>query len=189
MLKRIFMLTLLGALYANVHALQPTPPAGTFRLGVAQGTESHWLKEGEKIKGMTFEWKVLTHTRGFILKVTTDASVQADALYWSFGDCRPDADVNVFSIEGKAFTCYYGESMKLRTVQAVTPSENIRLSDGTQTYSPITLYASGKKTKHPVLAGCCALDAHTPLYFCFYEQNKHADYNYYMLPELFNQID
>lgn len=189
MLKRIFILTLLGMLCANVPAQHLTPPAGTFRLGIAQGTESHWLKEGEKIKGMELEWKFLPHSRGFILKVATDASVQADAVYWSFGDCQPDADINVFSIEGKAFTCYYGESMKLRTVQAITPSEDIRLSDGTQAYTPLALYASDKKTRHPVLAGRCALDAHTPLYFCFYEQNKQADYNYYMLPELFNQTD
>lgn len=189
MLKKIFILTLLGMLYTNAHAQFLSPPAGTFRLGIAQGTESHWLKEEEKVKGMVFEWKVLPHSRGFILKVTTDATVKADALYWSFGDCRPDADVNVFSIEGKAFTCYYGESMKLKTVQAITPSENIRLSDGTQAYTPLALYASGKKTRHPMLAGQCTLDEHTPLYFCFYEQNKQADYNYYMLPELFNQID
>ncbi len=52
-------------------------------------------------------------------------------------------DINVFSVEGQAFTCYYGESMKLRTLQAVTPTDDIRLSNGRQDKTPLLLYESG----------------------------------------------
>ena len=190
-----------------------TPPAGTFRLGVShstsqgtskgvsqsvsqgslqsssQETESHWLKPKEKVQGVTFQWKALPYTRGFILEVEVGATPKADTLYWSFGDCQPDADVNVFSVEGQAFTCYYGESMKLRTLQAVTPTDDIRLSNGHQDETPVMLYQSGKRTDRPVLAGRCPLVAGSKLYFCFYEQNEKADYNYYLLPDIFAQID
>lgn len=60
-------------------------------------------------------------------------------------------DINVFSVEGQAFTCYYGESMKLRTLQAVTPTDDIRLSNGRQDKTPLLLYES-KRTDRPVLA-------------------------------------
>jgi hypothetical protein len=98
-------------------------------------------------------------------------------------------DINVFSVEGQAFTCYYGESMKLRTLQAVTPTDDIRLSNGRQDKTPLLLYESGKRTDRPVLAGRCPLAANSKLYFCFYEQNARADYNYFMLPDLFAKID
>lgn len=99
-----------------------------------------------------------------------------------------EAYMAVLSVEGQAFTCYYGESMKLRTLQAVTPTDDIRLSNGHQDKTPLQLYESGKRTDRPVLAGRCPLTANGKLYFCFYEQNAQADYNYFMLPELFNKI-
>lgn len=60
------------------------------------------------------------------------------------------------------------------------------------------LYESGKRTDRPVLAGRCSLSPASSrnegskpfrLYFCFYEQNEKADYNYYMLPDIFAKID
>lgn len=98
-----------------------------------------------KVKGITFLWKALPDTRGFILEVTVASLQQADTLFWSFGDCRPDMDINVFSVEGQAFTCYYGESIKLRTLQAVTPTDDIRLSNGHQDKTPLQLYESGNE--------------------------------------------
>ena len=60
---------------------------------------------------------------------------------------------NVFSIEGNAFTTYYGESMKLRTVHGVSPiGSDIRLSDGHKQASPLALFNSGKKTDAPVIS-------------------------------------
>ena len=43
--------------------------------------------------------------------------------------------------------------MKLRTLQAVTPTDDIRLSNGRQDKTPLLLYESGKRTDRPVLAG------------------------------------
>ena len=162
MLKQLLTAVLLAICLISVQAQPLTPPAGTFRLGISKGADSHWLAPQEKVKGITF--------------------------LWSFGDCRPDMDINVFSVEGQAFTCYYGESIKLRTLQAVTPTDDIRLSNGHQDKTPLQLYESGKRTDRPVLAGRCPLTANGKLYFCFYEQNAQADYNYFMLPELFNKI-
>lgn len=192
MLKRLLTIVLLGICLANAQAQTqvqiPIPPAGTFSLGIAKGSDSHWLTPKEKVQGVAFQWKALPDTRGFILEVDVKSVSHADILYWSFGDCKPDADVNVFSVEGQAFTCYYGESMKLRTLQAVTPTDAIRLSNGHKDETPLMLYESGKKTDRPVLAGRCELTAGSKLYFCFYEQNEKADYNYYMLPEVLKNI-
>lgn len=188
MLKHLLTVVLLGILLTNAQAQTLTPPAGTLRLGLSTGDESHWLSPKEKIPGMTFHWKALPDTRGFILEVEV-TSPKADALFWSFGDCQPDVDINVFSVEGQAFTCYYGESMKLRTLQAVTPTDDIRLSNGEKDKTPLMLYESGKRTSRPVLVGHCPLVPNSKYYFCFYEQNAKADYNYYMLPEIFSKID
>ena len=88
--------------------------------------------------------------------------------------------------------------MKLRTLQAVTPSDDIRLSNGHKDETPLMLYESGKRTDRPVLAGRCNLSPTLSqekdtkpfrLYFCFYEQNEKADYNYFMLPDIFAKID
>lgn len=189
MLKQLLTVVLLAICLINVQAQQLTPPVGTFRLGISKGTDSHWLAPQEKVKGIAFRWKALPDTRGFILEVAVTSLQQADTLFWSFGDCQPDMDINVFSVEGQAFTCYYGESMKLRTLQAVTPTDDIRLSNGRQDKTPLLLYESGKRTDRPVLAGRCPLAANSKLYFCFYEQNARADYNYFMLPDLFAKID
>ena len=130
MLKQLLTTVLLGILLIDAQAQSLTPPAGTFRLGISKGNESHWLKPKEKVEGIHFQWKALPDSHGFILEVEVTSTSKADKLFWSFGDCQPDSDINVFSVEGQAFTCYYGESMKLRTLQAVTPSDDIRLSNG-----------------------------------------------------------
>ena len=152
MLRHLLTIVLLGILLIDAQAQALTPPAGTFRLGISKGNESHWLKPKEKIRGVSFQWKALPDSRGFILEVEVASAPEADALFWSFGDCQPDSDINVFSVEGQAFTCYYGESMQLRTLQAVTPTDDIRLSDGHKDATPLMLYESGKRTDRPVLA-------------------------------------
>lgn len=149
----------------------------------------------------------LTHTEGFILKAS--ALTSDTDLYWAFGACaaqdanannasqsfyqsaalQPDAcKYNVFSVEGCAFTTYFGESMKLKVVQAVTPlGGEIRLSDAHRQESPRRFWESGKKTDAPALGGKVKLTVGEPLYFCFYRQNREADYNYYLLPALYNE--
>ena len=42
MLKQLLTVVLLAICLINVQAQQLTPPAGTFRLGISKGTDSHW---------------------------------------------------------------------------------------------------------------------------------------------------
>lgn len=188
MIRKLLATVLLGGWLISTQAQEITPPAGTFRLGIGKRDKTHWLSSKEKVEGLSFTRVSLPDTQGFILEVTVSSLSGADTLYWSFGECKPDADINVFSIEGQAFTCYYGESMKLRTVQAVTPTDDILLSDGYRNETPLALYQSGKRTKLPVLSGRCPLTLNEKLYFCLYEQNEKADYNYMMLPDIFSKI-
>jgi hypothetical protein len=69
MLRHLLTIVLLGILLIDAQAQALTPPAGTFRLGISKGNESHWLKPKEKIQGVSFQWKALPDSRGFILKV------------------------------------------------------------------------------------------------------------------------
>ena len=50
MLKQLLTVVLLAICLINVQAQQLTPPAGTFRLGISKGTDSHWLAPQEKVK-------------------------------------------------------------------------------------------------------------------------------------------
>ena len=169
MLKQLLTAVLLAICLISVQAQPLTPPAGTFRLGISKGPDRHWRAPQEKVKGITFLWKALPDTRGFILEVTVASLQQADTLFWSFGDCRPDMDINVFSVEGQAFTCYYGESIKLRTLQAVTPTDDIRLSNGHQEQTALFLQvavrsqqtgsfisvSTSKTPKRIIIISCC----------------------------------
>ena len=59
MLRHLLTIVLLGILLIDAQAQALTPPAGTFRLGISKGNESHWLKPKEKIQGVSFQWKAL----------------------------------------------------------------------------------------------------------------------------------
>ena len=63
MLKQLLTVVLLAICLINVQAQQLTPPAGTFRLGISKGTDSHWLAPQEKVKGIAFRWKALPDSR------------------------------------------------------------------------------------------------------------------------------
>ena len=63
MLKQLLTVVLLAICLINVQAQQLTPPAGTFRLGISKGTDSHWLAPQEKVKGIAFRCKALPDTR------------------------------------------------------------------------------------------------------------------------------
>jgi len=145
----------------------------------------------------------LSDTDGIILEVEAESIPEGMQLMWSFGGCygkvldnRTDSKLeplyckyNVFSVEGTSFSVYYGESMRLRIIHGVTPLDSdIRLSDAHQQQTPLAFYESGKKTDAPALAAATPLKNGEKLYFCFYTQNKNADYNYYMLPELYKQV-
>ncbi|KAA6300887.1 MAG: Exo-poly-alpha-D-galacturonosidase [Candidatus Ordinivivax streblomastigis] len=107
--------------------------------------------------------QALRDTKGVIVEVVPTASAE---LTWSFGGGTKD---DVFSVEGNAFTLYYGESMALRTIQGcVPPASELRLSDT------------------PALTGRLLVQSGQKYYLCFYEQNAKADYNYFMLADLWS---
>lgn len=197
--------------------LQLPEGTGILRLGLVCGEESRWLDQCKvKNKGNCYTiedklWKggkvelticSLTDTQGIILKATAENLPPDTRLCWAFGACDDKAvrteqdDIiptgachdNVFCIEGNAFTVYYGEVMKLRTVHGVMPdsSEPI-LCDAHQQNNPLTLYRSGKKTDAPVIAALRTWQGGETLYFCLYKQNTKADYNRFMLPALFDK--
>lgn len=187
--------------------------AGSFRLGVVCGEESRWLDECTvKQDGLTYRikdklWKggvvklticPLTQGHGFVMEVTGERMPEGAQLCWAFGACdgveRTPADNliptascfhNVHSIEGNAFTTYYGASMRLRVTQGVAPLESeLRLADGHQQSSPLKLYHSGKKTDAPVIAALTPWRAGEKCYFSIYQR---ADFNYYLLPKVFEE--
>lgn len=187
--------------------------AGSFRLGVVCGEESCWLDECTvKQDGLTYRikdklWKggvvklticPLTQGQGFVMEVTGERMPEGAQLCWAFGACdgveRTPADNliptascfhNVHSIEGNAFTTYYGASMRLRVTQGVAPLESeLRLTDGHQQSSPLKLYHSGKKTDAPVIAALTPWRAGEKCYFSIYQR---ADFNYYLLPKVFEE--
>ena len=197
--------------------LQLPEGTGILRLGLVCGEESRWLDQCKvKNKGNCYTiedklWKggkvelticSLTDTQGIIIKATAENLPPDTRLCWAFGACDDKAvrteqdDViptdachdNVFCTEGNAFTVYYGEVMKLRTVHGVMPdsSEPI-LCDAHQQNHPLTLYRSGKKTDAPVIAVLRTWQGGEALYFCLYKQNAKADYNRFMLPTLFDK--
>lgn len=187
--------------------------AGSFRLGVVHGNESQWLDLCHiKQDGVSYQikdklWKgglirlticPLVGSNGFIAQVEGERLPDDIQLCWAFGACdgteRTPADNliptaasfhNVHSIEGNAFTTYYGESMRLRVTHGVTPlASEARLADGHQQESPLKLFNSGKKSDAPVIAALTPWKRGEKLYFCIYQR---ADYNYYMLPKVFDQ--
>ncbi len=159
------------------------------------------LKDEIISKGeIKYHIRFLKDSKGAVIKLTTNNIPENIKLIWTYGgasnDVKPegwktvlvpdDCYKNVFSIEGNSFTLYYGTSRKLRVLEAlVPPGEEPRLADAKQQESPLKLLHSGKKTDAQVVASQSKLIANEALYFCFYFLNPKADYNYFMLPELF----
>lgn len=144
----------------------------------------------------------LSQSDGVIIEVNPVGIPQNVNLFWSYGGaygkvlgdnehgrlkpiyCRD----NIFSVEQTAFTLYHGESMRLKTVNAVMPvSSEIRLSDAHVQQSPQAFFESGKKTDSPALAASLPLINNQKEYFCIYKQNENADFNHFMLPDLFQE--
>jgi len=144
----------------------------------------------------------LSTTDGLVMQVEVTDVTDSVMLIWSFGGCYgtrveqtealrllPDyCKDNVFSVEGNAFTAYYGTTMDLKLMMGVVPSGGeVRLSDARQQEKPLLFFQSGKKTDAPALTGRYLLKNGKKTYFCLYVQNAKADYNYYMLPALFRK--
>ena len=149
---------------------------------------------------LIFHTLPLTDSDGMIVEVSSENMPDDILLFWSYGgafgkilDKSQNAGLkpvyckyNVFSVEHTAFTLYYGESMELKTINAVMPvSSDIRLSDACMQGSPLSFFESGKKTDAPALTAVLPLKNGQKEYFCIYRQNAKADYNHYMLPGIF----
>lgn len=147
-----------------------------------------------------FKVITLSQTDGILVEAIGNNLPEGVQLFWSFGGAygkilAPNeagtlkpvyCKDNVFSVEHNAFTLYYGESMKLKVLQGVMPvNSDIHLSDANNQEKPADFYNSGKKTDAPALTATLPLQNGKKEYFCIFKHNSIADYNYFMLPNLF----
>lgn len=143
-----------------------------------------------------------TVSDGFILEVSTENTPDGLQLFWACGAAsgktiaaneaglKPEyCKDNVFVVERNDVTIFYGESMKLKTINLLFPVETESiLSDAHQQTSPLAFLKSGKKTDAPALTGKFSLVPNKKYYICVYRQTKDADYNYSHLEALFNKL-
>jgi len=143
----------------------------------------------------------LTSTDGLILQLEATNTPDGMELFWVTGGASgKQADKNaglfkteyckdnVFVMERNDLTIFYGESMKLKTINFLFPVETeSALADAHQQTSPLIFLNSGKKTDSPVLTGKFKLVSGKKYYICVYRQNKEADYDYSLLPDLFSK--
>jgi polygalacturonase len=200
MKKTVYTFIFAFAINCFFPAAQATPKGGVacFKLGLISASDSCWLNDVPVIDAELFEGKnsylaknqwlgkgtlrvniqSLKDTEGIIVEVLPENIPENTELFWSFGGANPAIRKdNVFSVEGNAFTLYYGESMALRTFQGcVPPGSDIRVADARLQSSPGA----------PLLAARLLIQAGKKYYFCFYKQNAQADYNYFMLEKLWN---
>lgn len=204
---------------AQTLPLQMIDGAGTLRLGVINEGSNCWIDQctiKQKANCYTIKNKAwdkgelkvticnLNNTTGFIVEIKSIKMPHDTKLCWAFGGCNdnilPTTKVNsiplkscadnVFCTEGNAFTTYFGEVMKLRTVNGVMPDgEEIKLADAHKQETPDMLLKSGKRTDAPVIVSTIDGKEDDTHYFCVYRQNREADYNYYMLKTLFGQVN
>lgn len=144
----------------------------------------------------------LTGSNGLIMEVEGKNLPEDCYFIWTYGGCsagNSDEDktqflkpenclYNVFSTEINAFTVYYGQSMRLKVMMGVSPLDTeIRLSDARKMSTPLELWESGKKTDSPVISSRNKMSQGEKYYYCIYRQNQVSDYDYYMLPGVFNE--
>ena len=145
--------------------------------------------------------KKLKDSEGAVMKWSSDKMPEGAKLIWAYGGASNEVVElqskktmllpeycyqNVFSIEGHSFTLYYGTSRSLRILEVETPpGDKLRLCDANKQANPLQLLNSGKDNKAQVVGSSVSLQAADELYFCVYYLNPKADYNYFMLPQLF----
>ncbi len=169
----------------------------------------HKITESEEIYTLTdpilgkgsliFTIRKLKDSKGAVMQLSSNHLPENAKLIWCYGgasnndvqDWVPqimteDCYQNVFSIEGNSFTLYYGTSRKLKILEALTPpGEKVRLADAQKQQNPAVMLTSGKKTTYQMAASEFDMVDGELYYFCFYFLNPKADYNYDMLPKLF----
>jgi len=144
----------------------------------------------------------LSSSNGLIIQVIGKDIPENLQFLWAYGGCsaknepsekttflKPEQCLyNVFSREINTFTVYYGSNLKLKVMMGVGPlNTETRLTDANKMTNPFELWNSGKKTDAPVMSAINVIKAGEPYYYCIYRQNKEADYNYQMLPDLFKK--
>jgi len=167
-----------------------------------KGTLTYEFKDALLGKGLLrVKAAPLKVTDGLILEIEVADVPDSLSLFWACGassgktqspaetGLKPDfCKDNVFVVERNDVTIFYGESMKLKTINLLFPVETESvLSDAHQQTSPLTFFKSGKKTDAPALSGKFTLASGTKYYICVYRQTKDADYNYSHLQSVFNQ--
>ncbi|MDM8161460.1 DUF4450 domain-containing protein [Labilibaculum sp. K2S] len=162
------------------------------------------LKDEILAKGtIEFLIRPLADSKGAVMKLTGENIPEDLHLIWTYGGAsNKDVEIekwspailpvdcyqNVFSVEGNSFTLYYGNSRKLKILEGLTPAGSIlKLTDANKQENPIQLLKSGKKTVAQVLTADLKMVDEQDYYFCFYFLNPMADYNYFMLPKLFEE--
>ena len=168
----------------------------TFQANRISYTVSDPILKGGRL---TFDAVLLSNSNGIVMEVNHNNLPKSTGLFWSYGGAygKPLAETespalkpryckyNVFSVEHSAFTLYYGQSMRLRTIHGVMPvTSEIRLSDAYVQDSPLAFFESGKDPDAPALAAILPLEKGKKEYFCVYTR---GDYNHYMLPSLFEK--
>ncbi|WP_461634277.1 DUF4450 domain-containing protein [Labilibaculum euxinus] len=176
----------------------------SIKLKSSEKEKKYILKDEFLGKGVIeFLIRPLTDSKGAVMKLTGENLPKDLQLIWTYGGAsNKDIEIekwspailpvdcyqNVFSVEGNSFTLYYGDSRKLIILEGLTPPEsNLKLADANQQANPIQLLQSGKKTLAQVLIADFKMTAGQDYYFCFYFLNPTADYNYFMLPKLFEE--
>ncbi len=156
-----------------------------------------------KAAKIEFTIRPLNDSKGAVMQLKGAKLPEHARIIWTYGGASnspienrlvkrqitpDDCYQNVFSIEGNAFTLYYGNSRKLKILEALAPpGEKLKLGDAHQQKSPATLLNSGKKTDAQVVTSSFHIENDEAYYFCFYFLNPAADYNYFMLPKLFEE--
>ncbi|MBS2098095.1 DUF4450 domain-containing protein [Carboxylicivirga linearis] len=160
------------------------------------------LKDAFIGKGeITWMVKSLVDSEGAVMKWFSEKMPDGAKLIWAYGGASNEENVlqpkknmllpeycyqNVFSIEGHSFTLYYGTSRSLRILEVETPpGDKLRLCDANKQANPLQLLNSGKDNNAHVVGASVPLNTTDELYFCVYHLNPKADYNYFMLPQLF----
>ncbi|WP_321321669.1 DUF4450 domain-containing protein [Labilibaculum sp.] len=176
----------------------------SIKLKSSEKEKKYILKDEILVKGaIEFLIRPLADSKGAVMKLCGENLPKDLQLIWTYGGAAnkdvdssrwlpailpEDCYQNVFSIEGNSFTLYYGNSRKLKIIEGLTPpGGTLRLADANEQANPIQLLKSGKKTVTQVLTADLKMVDEQNYYFCFYFLNPTADYNYFMLPKLFEE--
>jgi len=144
----------------------------------------------------------LMSSNGLIIELSGENLPEGLQFLWGYGGCSAKTDAsektaffqpeqckdNVFSRGNNSFTVYFGPNVGLRVMMGVAPPETqTRLSDARKMNSPLEFLNSGKKTNAPAMSAVNQIKSGERYYYCIYRQNQLADYNYYMLPSVFQK--